>query len=167
MTIRNKAISGAVLALALGGLTQLEDVRYTAYRDIAGVPTICMGSTAGVRMGDVATPEQCYQLALKEYRQFEGVVLRGVTVPLNVNEQVALTYFCYNVGAGACLDSTAFRLFNQGRTLEGCKAMALFNKVTIKGRKVVSNGLMNRRAAEVKLCVTPSSLYSFSPLLPE
>lgn len=167
MTIRNKAISGAVLALALGGLSQLEGIQYKAYRDIAGVPTICMGSTAGVRMGDVATPEECYKLTLKEYRQFEAVVLKRITIPLNVNEQVALTYFCYNVGADACAKSTAFRLFNQGRTLDGCHAMALFNKVTIKGRKVVSNGLVNRRAAEVKLCVTPSSLYSFSPLLPE
>lgn len=163
--MKNKALMGSALALALGGLTMLEGTAPVAYKDIAGVPTICSGTTAGVRMGDTATPAQCYDMTLKDYRRFEQIVLRGITIPLNLNEQVALTYFCYNVGA-VCRDSTAFRLFNAGRTLEGCHALAMWNKVTIKGRKVVSKGLINRRAAEVKLCVTPSSLYSYSPLLP-
>lgn len=166
MTTLNKRIGGAVLALALGGLGLHEGMEYVAYRDIAGVPTICAGTTSGVKMGDTATKAQCYDMTLKDYRRFEDIVLRNVTIPLQVNEQVALTYFCYNVGP-ACAQSTTFRLFNQGRTLAGCQALAMWNKVTINGRKVVSKGLVNRRAAEIKLCVTPSSLYSYSPLLPD
>lgn len=176
--IRNKALTGAALALALGGLSMLEGTKNVAYRDIAGVPTICSGTTAGVRMGDVATPSQCYTMTLADYRRFEKVVLDNITIPLRVNEQVALTYFCYNVGEGrkataklrkidGCITSQAFALINQGRTLEGCQAMRLWNKVTINGRKVVSEGLDNRRSSEVNLCVTPSLLYSYSPLLPE
>lgn len=161
----NKAIAGAALSLALGGLGLHEGMEYVAYKDIAGVPTICAGTTTGVKMGDTATKAECYQMTLKDYRRFEDIVLRNVTIPLRVNEQVALTYFCYNVGP-TCATSTAFRLINQGRVAEGCEAMAMWNKVTINGRKVVSKGLVNRRAAEIKLCVTPSLLYSYSPLLP-
>lgn len=166
MTPLNKQISGAVLALALGGLGLHEGMKYTAYTDIVGVPTICAGTTAGVKLGDTATPAQCYSMTLADYRRFEGIVLRNITIPLRVNEQIALTYFCYNVGP-ACAASTTFRLFNQGRVLDGCKALAMWNKVTINGRKVVSKGLDNRRAAEINLCVTPSLLYSYSPLLPD
>lgn len=176
--MRNKALTGALLGLALGGLATLEGTSKVAYRDIAGVPTICSGTTAGVRMGDTATDADCYRMTLADYRKFEKVVLDNITIPLKVNEQVALTYLCYNIGAGrkatatrkqvdGCITSTAFRLFNQGRTMEGCEAFRLWNKVTINRRRVRSKGLDNRRDAEVRLCVTPSSLYSFSPLLPE
>lgn len=166
MNLRNRALAGTALSLALGGLVGLEGMSLPAYRDIAGVPTICAGTTAGVKMGDAATPAQCYSMTLKDYRRFEAIVLKHIDIPLNVNEQVALTYFCYNVGP-VCAQSTTFRQFNQGRTLEGCHSLGVWNKVTINGRKVVSKGLVNRRAAETELCVTPSSLYSFSPFLPE
>lgn len=152
--MRNKALAGAALAAAISGLYVLEGVELTAYRDIAGVPTICAGTTKGVRMGQKATPEQCWAMTVRDYQIHERAVLRGVTVPLNANQQTALTFFCYNVGVYACLDSTAFREFNAGNYRAGCQAMALFNKVTVNGRKVVSQGLINRRAAEVKLCLT-------------
>lgn len=162
MTV-NKRLVGTALALALGGLAGLEGMKYTAYTDIAGVPTICAGTTAGVTLGDTATEGQCYTMTLRDYQRFEAIVLKSITFQLRVNEQVALTYFCYNVGP-ACATSTAFKLINQGRILEGCRAMAMWNKVTINGRKVVSQGLVNRRNAEIELCATPSLLYSYSPL---
>ncbi|BDR26746.1 lysozyme [Pseudomonas phage sp. LP] len=155
----NKPLRGAALAAALAGLVALEGSETTAYRDIAGVPTICSGTTAGVKMGDKATPEQCYQMTLKDYQRFERIVLDAIKVPLNVNEQTALTFFCYNVGP-VCTTSTAFKRFNQGRATEGCQALAMWNKVTIDGQKVVSKGLVNRRNAEIKQCLEPSSQYS-------
>jgi lysozyme len=151
--MRNKALAGAALAAAIGGLYTLEGLELFAYKDIAGVPTICAGTTSGVRMGDKATPQQCWDMTVRDYQKHEGAVLRGITVPLNVNQQTALTFFCYNVGNAACMDSTAFRLINAGDYRAGCQAMALFNKVTIDGRKVVSRGLVNRRAAEVQKCL--------------
>ncbi|UVN13199.1 endolysin [Pseudomonas phage vB_PaeP_FBPa6] len=36
----------------------------------------------------------------------------------------------------------------------------MWNKVTINGQKVVSKGLVNRRNAEIKQCLEPSSQYS-------
>jgi lysozyme len=155
--MRNKAIGGAALAAAIAGLYQLEGLELSAYRDIAGVPTICAGTTSGVRMGDRATPQQCWDMTVRDYQLHERAVLRGISVPLNVNQQTALTFFCYNVGIAACMDSTAFRKLNAGDYRAGCQAMALFNKVTVNGRKVVSKGLVNRRAAEVRQCLLPVS----------
>jgi lysozyme len=154
--MRNKAIAGAALAAAIGGLYSLEGLELTAYRDIAGVPTICAGTTLHVQMGQKATPQQCWDMTVRDYQKHEKAVLKGITVPLNVSQQTALTFFCYNVGIASCMDSTAFRKINAGDYKAGCQAMALFNKVTIDGRKVVSKGLVNRRAAEVKLCLAPS-----------
>jgi lysozyme len=153
--MRNKAIGGAALAAAIAGLYTLEGVELTAYRDIAGVPTICAGTTSHVGMGQRATPQQCWDMTVRDYQKHEQAVLKGITVPLNVNQQTALTFFCYNVGISACMDSTAFRKTNAGDYRAGCQAMALFNKVTVNGRKVVSKGLVNRRAAEVKQCLLP------------
>lgn len=156
--MRNKALIGAALAAAIGGLYTLEGVKFDAYRDIAGVPTICAGTTQGVSIGDKATPQQCWDMTVADYRKHEAAVLKAINVSLNINQQMALTFFCYNVGVSACVSSTAFRLINAGDYTAGCQAMALFNKVTINGKKVVSKGIVNRRAAEVKLCLaSPSS----------
>jgi lysozyme len=152
--MRNKALTGAALAAAIGGLYTLEGVELNAYRDIANVPSICAGTTLGVKMGDRATPQQCWDMTVRDYQKHEKAVLT-IKTELTKNQQTALTFFCYNVGYSACLDSTAFRQFNAGNYLAGCQAIAMFNKVTINGKKVVSKGLVNRRAAEVSLCLKP------------
>lgn len=153
--MRNKMLSGAALVAAIAGLYQLEGVETRAYRDIAGVPTICAGTTVGVKMGDVATPQQCWDMTVIDYQKHEKAVLDNIKVPLNVNQQMALTFFCYNVGTYACINSTAFRTINAGTYTAGCQAMGRFNKITVNGRKVVSKGLVNRRNAEIALCLKP------------
>ncbi len=151
--IKNKPLMGAVFAAALSGLVTLEGMKTTAYLDIAGVPTLCAGSTHGVKLGQTATLAQCWTMAAEEYRKYEKVVITNIKVPLTANQQIALTYFCLNVGEYACKSSTAFRKINAGEYTAGCQAMALFNKITVNGKKVVSKGLVNRRAAEVKQCL--------------
>lgn len=151
--MRNTALTGSALAAAISGLFALEGVEYFAYKDIAGVPTLCAGTTLGVRMGDRATPQQCWDMTVRDFKKHELAVLDSIHVPLNVNQQTALTFFCYNIGTYGCKDSTAFKLINAGDYKAGCQAMAMWNKVTINGKKVVSKGLNNRRAAEVSLCL--------------
>lgn len=153
--MRNKALVGAALAAAITGLYQLEGVKYKSYMDIAGVPTLCAGTTLGVKLGQTATPQQCWDMTVRDYQKHEKAVLAGIKVDLNVNQQVALTFFCYNVGYYGCLNSTAFRKINAGDYTAGCQAMALWNKITVNGRKVVSDGLKNRRQAEIDLCLKP------------
>ena len=153
--MRNRLLSGAALVAAITGLYQLEGVETQAYRDIAGVPTICAGTTLGVKMGDRATPQQCWDMTVIDYRKHEKAVLGNIKVPLNINQHMALSFFCYNVGVYACKSSTAFRQINAGNYTAGCQAMGLFNKITVNGKKVVSKGLTNRRNSEIALCLKP------------
>lgn len=153
--MRNKALAGAALAAAIGGLYTLEGLELNAYKDIAGVPTICAGTTLNVKMGQKATPQQCWDMTVRDFQKHERAVLDNIRVPLTSNQQTALTFFCYNIGVYGCKDSTAFKLINAGDYRAGCQAMALWNKVTINGRKVVSQGLINRRAVEVRQCLAP------------
>lgn len=153
--MRNKALVGAAFSAALAGLITLEGMELTAYKDIVGVPTICAGTTRGVKMGDTKTAEQCWTIAASEYREFEKTVIDNIKVPLTSNQQTALTWFCVNVGKGGCTGSTTFRRFNAGDSVGGCHALRMWNKVTVNGKKVVSKGVDNRRAAEERLCLKP------------
>lgn len=153
--MRNKPLVGAAFAAALSGLVALERMELIAYKDIVGVPTICAGTTRGVKMGDTKTKEQCWSIAEKEYREYEKVVIDTIKVPLNPNQQAALTWFTVNVGKYGFMDSTATARFNRGDYTGGCQALGMWNKVTINGKKVVSKGLVNRRNAEIKLCLKP------------
>ena len=153
--MRNKALAGAAFSAALAGLISLEGMELTAYKDIVGVPTICAGTTRGVKMGDTKTAEQCWTIAAAEYREYEKTVIDNVKVSLNPNQQAALTWFTVNVGKYGFIGSTSLREFNRGDYAAGCKALRMWNKVTVNGRKVVSKGLDNRRKAEEALCVKP------------
>lgn len=153
--MRNKSLIGAAFAAALSGLVALEGMKTTAYLDIVGVPTICAGTTRGVKLGDVKTTEQCWSIAASEFREYEKVVIDKIKVPLNTNEQTALTWLAVNIGKAGFADSTVIARFNRGDHTGGCKAIRLWNKVTIKGKKVFSKGLDNRRAAEETVCLRP------------
>ncbi|HHP7177414.1 TPA: glycoside hydrolase family protein, partial [Pseudomonas aeruginosa] len=51
-------VTGAV-AIASALVAAHEGRSLVAYVDPVGIPTICEGITAGVRLGDRATPQQC------------------------------------------------------------------------------------------------------------
>ena len=64
----------------------------------------------------------------------------------------SLTSFSYNVGNNAFANSTLLRKLNQGASKqEVALEFAKWNKVTINGEKVVSNGLVRRRKLEADL----------------
>jgi len=46
-------------ALAVGFVGAEEGVSTKAYLDVAGAPTIWLGQTSGVRIGDTATMDEC------------------------------------------------------------------------------------------------------------
>jgi lysozyme len=160
--MRNKALLGAAFTAALSGLVTLEGMRTTAYLDVVGVPTICAGTTRGVKLGDTKTLAQCWTLAEAEFREYEKVVLDNIVVPIQPNVQAALVFFCVNVGKAGCKGSTTFRKINAGDTVGGCHALRMWNKGTIKGKKVVIPGLDNRRKAEESLCLNPEQLFRYS-----
>ncbi len=148
-----------MLTLSNDGLKQLELLEglpgglpaLTAYQDSAGVWTIGFGHT-----GDVSPTMQCTaswaELTLrKDVTSAESAVAALVTASLNQNQFDALVIFVFNIGVGAFQGSTLLKLLNQGNYDAVPTQLALWNKVTVGGQKVVSNGLINRRAAEIAL----------------
>jgi len=129
----------------------LPDGRCRAYRCPAGVLTIGWGCTEGVREGMVWTREEAQAALARELAKFEAGVIRLTTVPLNQNQFDALVSFTYNVGLGAFERSTLRRKLNAGDYRGAASAFKLWNK----GGGRVLPGLVNRRAREATLFLTP------------
>lgn len=139
---------GVLLVTFTGGW---EGKKNTAYRDIVGVWTICYGSTQGVKAGDHKTDAQCAALLGEDLEKHEIGMRKCLTAPDKLPEKVyaASLSLTFNIGIGAFCRSTVRRLLNAGDLAGACDAIPLFNRA---GGKVVK-GLVNRRAAERKLCM--------------
>lgn len=156
VTKKRTGVFGAVILVAtLAGTLAVnkvggdEGLRLKTYKDIVGIPTFCYGETQGAKMGQTFTKEHCDQLLLKRLDEFAGKVEACIKKPMSDKTLVAFTSFSYNVGSGGACKSTAFRLYNAGDYVGGCRALASWNKA---GGRVIP-GLTMRRARETKLCI--------------
>jgi lysozyme len=133
-----------------------ESLRLTAYLCQAGIPTIGWGHTSGVRMGDRITEHEAEQFLTADLAVAEGAIERNVTAPITANQHAALVSWALNVGGGAVAASTLVRLLNQDRYDEVPGQLLRWIKVTdpVTKRKTDSNGLRNRRKAEIALWLT-------------
>jgi lysozyme len=125
-----------------------------AYRDIAGVWTICDGDTKGVTARTVETQEGCdRRLEAQLIAHAEPLVrcvpgLRG-----RPDQAVASVSLAYNIGtAGFCRSSIA-RHFNAGRWREGCNGFLAWNKARVDGELRPVAGLSVRRQRERAICL--------------
>lgn len=149
MDLKTKVGAG-VLAAAVSLVTLWEGRSLVAYRDPIGIPTICEGYTHGVKLGDVATPEQCDKLTAQEVGKALGVVDRSVSKPLPDPVRVSLASFVYNVGQGAYQGSTLLRKLRAGDIRGACNELTRW--VYAGGRKL--RGLERRRQAERQICLS-------------
>lgn len=158
MSIKNKVIGSAVagsMALAVPFLNEHEGVEYKPYKDVAGVWTVCSGITGpDVILGKVYTKKECDALLAKHLAIHQRAVDKALKVDVPVSTRAALYSLSYNIGTNAMRNSTVIRRMNRGDIRGGCNAFSMWNKISINGKKVVSKGLVNRRNAEVKLCVS-------------
>lgn len=158
MGIRQKAtgyVVGGALALAVPFINEHEGVKYKPYVDIAGVPTVCAGITGvDVIKGKVYSKRECDALLSKHLSIHQRAVDAAVKVDIPVATRAALYSMSFNIGASAMRSSTAIKLINSGDIRGGCEAIKRWNKITVNSKKVVSKGLVNRREAEYKLCVS-------------
>lgn len=159
----NKSNPTALSKSGIEALTKYEGLRLKVYKDQAGYETIGYGHKLGllekngtlfirgswVDYRNGITAAQAMTLFKQDVSKFESAVSRLVTVPINQNQFDALVSLVYNIGEGAFTNSTALKRLNAGDYQGVGEAIKMWNKVTIKGRKVVSNGLVNRRAQEV------------------
>lgn len=157
--MKQKLVVGAATAAAIYIAAPLieivEGVENKPYMDIAGVPTVCAGITGpDVILGKKYSNRECRSLLEKHIKIHGNYVQDAVTYPIAPETRAALISFSYNVGGSAMRNSTAVRLINQGRVEQGCKALGMWNKATVNGKKVVVKGLVNRRNEEIKLCLS-------------
>lgn len=144
-----RRIAGGALAIAIGITAAWEGLRTDAYPDAIGKPTICYGSTKGVRIGDTATKEQCDALLEEEVTGFMYDVQRNITVRISDKETAAYTSFAYNVGLGNFKRSTLLKKLNAGDRVGACNELPRWTRAG----GVVLRGLVRRREHERKLCL--------------
>ena len=144
-----------VLALASAIAVPMEGTRQWAYRDPVGIPTICMGSTAGVKMGDFRTLDECKALLTKEMTDVIETVDR-CRPGLPPEVLAAFADAAYNLGPKIACDgarSTAARRLADGDYAAACRELPRWNRATVAGLSVVLPGLTKRRNMEMELCL--------------
>lgn len=153
-------IKATVLGLSAFGLVAIagyEGYRGTAYRDVVGVPTVGYGTTVGVKMGDTTTPDRALARLNVEASDVyaAGVKRCAGDVPLYQHEFDAYVSLTYNIGVSAFCNSTIVtRLKHNPPDYAGaCEAIKMWNKATVNGKKVVVQGLVNRREKEYRTCI--------------
>ena len=147
-------MGAALLALTTTGLLASEGLRLTAYRDTVGIPTICVGETRGVKMGQTHTREECMVKLERAIVEFDGALGKCIQASVPEETRSAIIQWAYNVGTGSACSSTLVRKLNSGDLVGACNELPRWNKETINGKKVASKGLTLRREREKALCLS-------------
>lgn len=129
-------------------IKDMEGVRYSAYLDTGGVPTIGVGHTGPeVQIGMRIDDNQVNEYLKQDVREAEEDVKKLVKVPLNQDQFDALVSFIFNLGGDQVSKSTMLRKLNSG-DYEG--AFQQFNRWVYDDGKLLA-GLVKRRNAEIAL----------------
>jgi lysozyme len=148
--LKSKAAAGA-LVLALGVVTTWEGNESKVYLDPVGIPTVCYGHVVGkdIPVGTKFSNEACHNILYSDLKIASDGVSRLVKVELTDYERAAFISFVFNAGVGNFSRSTMLKLINNGRVTEACHELPKW--VYAKGKRL--KGLVNRRQAEMKLCL--------------
>lgn len=136
-------------------LRDSEGEKLEAYLDTNGTPTIGVGHTRKVAMGQKITKAQSDAFLAEDLEWAEAAVSDYVHVPLNQNMVDALVSFVFNIGAEQFRSSTLLRLLNEGLYKDASEQFPNWDKETINGKLVANKGLHNRRLREKKLFLKP------------
>lgn len=151
MSNKSVVIGGTVagvMALALAVVQPWEAYAPKPYVDMVGVATYCYGDT-GPHEQRVYTEQECAQQLNTRLGSFLAGISQCIKRPMREREWAAVLSFSYNVGVSATCRSTMVRRINAGE--KGPAWCAELDKWVYAGGKRV-RGLVNRRAAERKLC---------------
>ncbi|MCE9775595.1 lysozyme [Shewanella algae] len=144
-------LSGAAVT---GGvfIVDQEELVLGTYVDPVGIVTECAGQRAdGQEPGQPRSLEYCLNQLADNLATYNRQLLRLTDgVNLTEGENAAYLSFIYNVGAEAFRTSTLRKKLLAGDHIGACNE--LIRWVYSKGRKL--NGLVNRRAKELALCLS-------------
>lgn len=150
-----KVVHGTWLSICVALTGGFEGCREYAYRDPVGIPTVCFGETAGVKLGDHYTHAQCEDMLAGRLPNYDAGVSSCVHAPMSEARRAAVVSFTYNVGIAAfCHSAFAQRLNdNDPHACDELLKWTTAHKV-IAGRRVAITlpGLVNRRNKEHEYC---------------
>ena len=134
-----------------------EGTKYTAYLDSVGIWTIGRGiieyeDGKAVKKGDSITVEREIALFNHTVKKYVANVNKRVTSNINQNQFNALVSICYNIGITGFNGSTLLKKVNKNPNDTTIRSsFASWKYGTIKGKKQVIQGLVNRRKSEADL----------------
>jgi lysozyme len=141
--------AGAALAIAGGLIQHWEGFRYTPYRDLGGVLTVCWGHTgADVVQGRAYTQDDCERFLAADMAVARAAVKRCLPMPLLPQIEGALTSAVYNAGPKVVCGSTLQKMALANRWPQACAELSRWKYVN----REVSQGLENRRDDERAIC---------------
>ncbi|QJT70511.2 endolysin [Klebsiella virus 2019KP1] len=109
MSLRTKVVAALTGATMLGGaitgvIQHNEGLSLTAYKDSAGIPTICYGETKGVKMGQRATLSDCQKQLIQSAGE-HAKALDGLPMQLSDVSLTGSLDFTYNIGVSGFNES--------------------------------------------------------------
>lgn len=148
--LERKPVSSWPASAAFDFVAKHEGLRLEAYKCPAGVWTIGFGQThvngVPVHAGMKIDEARAKQLLTQELRHVQDQLSGLVRVKVSRGEFVALTDFCFNVGAGNLGHSTLLKKLNAGSHMDAAYEL---RKWTFAGGKSLP-GLARRREAELE-----------------
>jgi len=159
----------ALIAAAAPFVAQWEGLRTDPYVDVAGVLSVCSGETA-VQMRRY-TPAECQAMFQTSLAKHAGGILQAIPEDAPRSVKLAFISFAYNVGVPLASSSKAAQAARAGDYARACANIGAFTLIRVTPaqwnacpaekrrigsdgvRRCVSQGLVNRRTAETKLCL--------------
>ena len=142
--------AGAALAIAGALIGKWEGVRYTPYRDLGGVLTVCYGHVGSdVVPGRSYTQDECDAFLKSDMAEANAAVKRCLPMPLLPQIEGALTSAVYNAGPKVVCGSTLQHKAMLNDWPGSCRELTRWKYI---GR-TVSKGLENRRMDEAAVCL--------------
>ena len=140
-------------AAGLAAIRSHEGERLTAYQDSVGVWTVGVGHTTAagpptVKKGMRITATESAEILARDLCAVEADVNRLVKVPISQNQFDALVSLVFNIGTPSFQKSTLLKALNSRDYQKAADQFLVWNKGTVKGRKVAIKGLTDRRQKE-------------------
>lgn len=135
-----------------------------AYKCPAGKWTLARGRTDGVFPGMTTTREAADRWLADYIQGCLQQIGRLVTVQTDPVQMEAFAMILHNIGFDAFKTSTFLKRHNKGDFAGCASAMKWFNQATVDGVKQVMPGLVERRAFEAALYMSPAPGDDFEPM---
>jgi lysozyme len=144
------------MTLSTDGLALIkkwEGCKLQSYKDSAGIWTIGYGITTAAGQGVIGpgmqiTQRQADDMLLAALFKYEKTVRECLARTPTQAQFDAMVSICYNIGQGAFSKSSVVKQFNMGNLAAAADAFLFWNKATVNGKKIVIQGLVNRRNDE-------------------